>query len=125
MIDPQDRNKVAFFTDTSSMKLIEVVSNSVTSPGAAAFSGPFTNTTTIPHGLGTSDILWLCVGTVPGYSPYFQNVSTPFAIGISGRTSFRVEVDATNLYVIGESASYGSGEEPTATFTFKLFIVLP
>lgn len=121
MIKPADRHKVSFYTDTSAMKQIEVVPGSVTAPYT---TGTASNTVTIAHGLGTSDVLWFCTGSVVGYEPYFVNVSTPMSIGASGRTSFRVEVDATNIYVIGTSSTAGSPQE-AVTFNFKLFIVLP
>ncbi len=122
-----DEDNIQFNADKSSLKGIFSGSGSISSPGATSGTSPQSNVVTIPHGLGTTELIWSV--SIDVSQPYaaFYGANTyalaPWATG-DGRTAVDASIDANNLYIRATSSTAGAAQVGYG-FTFFYNILLP
>ena len=112
-----DFTQAQHVSDRSSLKLVKSGAGTVTT-SAFGGAGSTQSTATIPHGLGTDELIFQ-VGVKWDGQYYMAPFQSP-----GGQVLVYPSLDGTNLYVTAETNSAGGGQ-PQTTFEYYYRLLVP
>lgn len=110
---------LALFSEIPALKLVKTGSGTIVAP---ATSSSASNLLTIPHGLGTTNLVWSVAANASAVYGSTRFVNAPWTVS-DGRVSIDAYVDANNLYIKATSSTAGS-PTPNYTFPFTYSLIL-